>query len=130
MPVVLYLRGLYHLHLSRPAHLKTSYPAIKTPRKLYASWPRAPAVNAEQKDHLAFLLTRRKGEQRTAMPRRQIKGRRGEGEREQASRGKETAPAWKEKSAKVRQERTKEEIEADCRMKREKKERKTERERE
>lgn len=27
----------------RPAHLKTSYPAIKTPRKLYASRPRAPA---------------------------------------------------------------------------------------
>lgn len=54
MPVVLYLHGLCHLHLSRPAHLKTSYPAIKTPRKLYASWPRAPAVNARAKGPLGF----------------------------------------------------------------------------
>lgn len=51
------------------------------------------------------------------------RGRRRTRANERASGGKETALARKEKSAKVRQERTKEEIEVDCRMKRGKRER-------
>lgn len=45
-------------HLSRPAHLKTSYPAIKTPRKLYASGhcARQPQASGERTTRLFYCL--------------------------------------------------------------------------
>lgn len=64
---------------------------------------------------MAFLLTRGKGEQKTAMPRGG--GRRKRRAREQSRwtcGGKKTATAKREKSAEVHQKKTREEIEGDC----------------
>jgi len=114
VPVVLYLRGLCHLHLS------TGSPEDKLPRNKNTEkiicLPAARAVNAEQKDHLAFLLTRGKGEQRTAMRRSERARRKSESDRARRGRGRgrgkeETAPARREKSAEVRQKWTREEME-------------------
>jgi len=133
VPVVLYLRGLCHLHLS------TGSPEDKLPRNKNTEkiicLPAARA-NSERraKGPLGFPTNagkRRAEDSDVEVTGRRRKRRRGERERSKWTReGKKMTPARREKSAEVCQERMKEEIKGDCEGKRRKEERKNERTRE
>lgn len=131
MPVVLYLRGLCHLHLS------TGSPEDKLPRNKNTEkiicLPAARASGERRaKGPLGFPTNagkRRAEDSDAEVTGRRRKKRRGERERSKWTRGgKETTPARREKSAEVRQERTRKEIKGDCEGKRKERERKNERE--
>lgn len=132
MPVVLYLRGLCHLHLS------TGSPEDKLPRNKNTEkiicLPAARASSERRaKGPLGFSTNagKRRAEDRDV----EVTGRRRKKWREEARAthgGKGTTPARREKSAEVRQERMKEKIQRDYKEKRREggreRERKTERE--
>lgn len=121
MPVVLYLRGLCHLHLS------TGSPEDKLPRNKNTEkiicLPAARASGERRaKGPLGFPTNagkRRAEDSDVEVTGRRRKRRRGERERSRwTRREKETTPARREKNAEVRHERTREEIKGDCEGKR------------
>lgn len=113
MPVVLYLRGLCHLHLS------TGSPEDKLPRNKNTEkiicLPAARASGERRaKGPLGFSTNA--GKRRAEDSDVEVTGRRRKSESESrwTRGGKETTPPRREKSTEVRQERTREEIKGDC----------------